>query len=438
MKTAASILFSLISFQIVFLSHSRSTSEQCSAESGTCPEDETSICSGDCNGIALLGNPGTGKSTILNGLVDGPKFRSGYSFGSGLTQRLDEYKIGNITFFDTPGLNDISTRKEAGKEIDLLLQQNVGLKLAFVITLQSGRLYVEDINTMHLILDAITLNTQDRFGVIVNKMTDKEYDTIITNSDKRFHIQYLTTKNGRNTSHWCFLKRDERLTNADNQSLVSDDVHWFFRHLPVTKANGTKVNGVDTDTFDEKLVDLKYEHDKKMKRLEMMAKILGMVAAGTVALHVATGQGWILNHVKDASAAAWIGQQLPLAIGMSAAGSILLNPATHRTASTVYAICKRHVSNWIQYIVQLQMPNWRSINSRIVQLFINGSFNFMKRFSITCLSQILIFLDVIKFYIDVSLSSFISILMTGLFYILSFLFCYYVIPNILLRIFKRR
>lgn len=37
----------------------------------------------------VIENPGVGKSTILNGLLGGPLFRSGLSFGRGMTYQLD-------------------------------------------------------------------------------------------------------------------------------------------------------------------------------------------------------------------------------------------------------------------------------------------------------------------------------------------------------------
>lgn len=72
-------------------------------------------------------HPGTGKSTILNGLVDSPKFNSGMSITTGLTETLQRCDLDGISYFDTPGLNDVDKRKQAGAEIDKLLRIDVSI-----------------------------------------------------------------------------------------------------------------------------------------------------------------------------------------------------------------------------------------------------------------------------------------------------------------------
>ena len=66
----------------------------------------------------MVGNPGVGKSTILNALIQAYKFKTGISLGKGLTSVLDRQtdEFGNI-LIDTPGLADIKMRKQASVEI---------------------------------------------------------------------------------------------------------------------------------------------------------------------------------------------------------------------------------------------------------------------------------------------------------------------------------
>ena len=67
--------------------------------------------------IVAIGNPGAGKSTILNGIAGAILFKSGISFGEGLTYQLDEKENSRGKFLDTPGLADNARREEAGKAI---------------------------------------------------------------------------------------------------------------------------------------------------------------------------------------------------------------------------------------------------------------------------------------------------------------------------------
>ena len=54
----------------------------------------------------FIGNPGNGKSTLLNILCNDAKFKGGYAVGTGLTTVHQRVTIGGITYTDTPGLND--------------------------------------------------------------------------------------------------------------------------------------------------------------------------------------------------------------------------------------------------------------------------------------------------------------------------------------------
>ena len=72
--------------------------------------------------LILLGNPGTGKSTFLNGMIRKRAFTSGFSVGKGLTQDLDTYISSNTCYMDTPGLDDVTNRREAAAAITKALK----------------------------------------------------------------------------------------------------------------------------------------------------------------------------------------------------------------------------------------------------------------------------------------------------------------------------
>ena len=56
--------------------------------------------------VLAVGNPGSGKSTVLNALTGAQNFEAGVSFGSGLTSKLQEVVVNGIRYADTPGVAD--------------------------------------------------------------------------------------------------------------------------------------------------------------------------------------------------------------------------------------------------------------------------------------------------------------------------------------------
>ena len=59
--------------------------------------------------IIAVGNPGAGKSSVLNSLSGENLFKSGLSIGKGLTYQLDERVNGNGHFLDTPGITSLES-----------------------------------------------------------------------------------------------------------------------------------------------------------------------------------------------------------------------------------------------------------------------------------------------------------------------------------------
>ena len=119
--------------------------------------------------IIAIGNPGAGKSTVLNGLAGEILFKSGISIGDGLTYKLDERKNSRGTFLDTPGLADNTHRENAGKEISNALRKGGNFKILFFVMTESGRIVQQDVTTLRLVLDAAP-EIGNRYGIIINKL----------------------------------------------------------------------------------------------------------------------------------------------------------------------------------------------------------------------------------------------------------------------------
>jgi len=67
----------------------------------------------------FVGNPGTGKSTIMNGLAGKAVFKAEPSFsGSGVTFQFDIAEVPGVgLLMDTPGLADVEMKKKASEAI---------------------------------------------------------------------------------------------------------------------------------------------------------------------------------------------------------------------------------------------------------------------------------------------------------------------------------
>ena len=119
--------------------------------------------------IIAIGNPGAGKSTILNALAGQILFKSGISFGHGLTYELNKASNNRGTFYDTPGLADDTYRQAAGEAIRDALREGGPFKLLFFVMTEAGRVVRQDITTLRLVLDAAP-EIGNNYGIIINKV----------------------------------------------------------------------------------------------------------------------------------------------------------------------------------------------------------------------------------------------------------------------------
>ena len=119
--------------------------------------------------LIAIGNPGAGKSTVLNAIAREILFQSGIAFGNGLTYELDKRTNDFGTFFDTPGLADDTYREAAGKAISSALRTGGNFKVLFFVSTNSGRVVRQDITTLRLVLDAAP-EIGNHYGLVINKV----------------------------------------------------------------------------------------------------------------------------------------------------------------------------------------------------------------------------------------------------------------------------
>ena len=180
-----------------------------------------------------IGNPGRGKSTIMNSLAGECLFTAGQHWreGEGLGDRLPEAyeplkkNKHNRWFYDTPRLTENAAyRTQAGEHISKALNNGGQYQIVFFMEERSGRAIEEDAVTMKLVLRAAPEIGCD-FGIIVNKVKQPIMKDISDANISRFrkhlfdHIEGETEPlniKKHEHSNIVFLDYNEQLFDEDN------------------------------------------------------------------------------------------------------------------------------------------------------------------------------------------------------------------------------
>merc|ERR1712087_862831 len=197
----------------------------------------------------MVGNPGVGKSTILNGFANKVLFESGPSFGAGKTKVLQSETVGADTFMDTPGLADINLRKQAAAAITEALQKGGVFKIFFVVTLEAGRVKPADRTTMELVLASAPIS---HYGVIINKLEDEEHEALMGEPEAQDLVKAgLLNKLPTPSLYFHFEKRRSDLAGKKNQGLgLGEEMKKFIVSVPEVNIAVKDVKGIRIDEFE--------------------------------------------------------------------------------------------------------------------------------------------------------------------------------------------
>ena len=226
--------------------------------------------------MIAIGNPGAGKSTILNSVAREILFQSGISYGNGLTYELDRRNNNQGTFFDTPGLADDTYREAAGKAISTALRTGGNFKILFFVTQRDGRVVRQDVTTLRLVLDAAP-EIGNHYGLVINKvpkpvaerLKDPETEVVFLNS-----LFIGLEENRRCTkSDITYLLQTEDLEAKNNQLISLDKLEtldktnfeeWLIEEVDLVCLTVDGAGDIDTKLFEK----MNSEMTEKMSNME--------------------------------------------------------------------------------------------------------------------------------------------------------------------------
>ena len=227
--------------------------------------------------IVVIGNPGAGKSTILNGLAGEVLFESGVSIGDGMTYQLDERENARGTFFDTPGLADNTLREAAGKAISTALRKGGNFKILFFVMTEAGRVVRQDVTTLKLVLDAVP-EIRNQYGIVINKLPKNVLKQLMLPGKAGMFLTKLFAgiPDDRRCaqSNITYLSHNSDLDAEDNMLIDLDEMtshngesftDFVYGQVPTVNLTVDKAGDIKTSEFDQ-MNDVLEELEQKMNK----------------------------------------------------------------------------------------------------------------------------------------------------------------------------
>merc|ERR1712107_295394 len=204
------------------------------------------------------GNPGAGKSTLMNCVAEEQLFKGGPSYdGSGVTvvSETRTSKRGKI-FVDTPGLVDIQTQEQAGLEIHKALAQGGCCE---------GQV------------------REDQYAVLINRCNQRWLEgmnrgnKILSFMNQQW--KFLTDAGVPCTKRFHFVPEEEEYSWADNAlfKLPAATRHFLEKDLPVVHIDGSELKALDMDHLLRQAKEAEHKYNailEQLKRVDDLVKSL--------------------------------------------------------------------------------------------------------------------------------------------------------------------
>jgi len=232
--------------------------------------------------IIFCGNPGVGKSSIATS-ISGIQFKSGVSFGSGLTVELtwnEAPALPNVRFADTPGLADIFLKEQAAEAITAALAQGAAkghnTKIIFVVTTEEGRLRTEDMYTIKVVMNSIKLANgatpgANSYAIIINKCTFLDNPSFLQAGRARLESMLSDSKTNPIPSAYVrYLPAMPEIAGKDNARISFDGLlDWVLGMAPSIQV--VQAESIDTNSQEEVIAAMKEEHAAALDQLERLS-----------------------------------------------------------------------------------------------------------------------------------------------------------------------
>ena len=220
--------------------------------------------------LLFIGNPGSGKSTLINSLIGAPVAHAGQSAGGGLTKVFTSYAHRGYHYIDTPGLADVNIRDVAAIQIRDALKIGGKYRIFFVINLLNSRVKGEDVTTINTVMNAIVNPKNAGYNIVINRLTTKEKKFLLSDPAEMAQVYSALNSGSHKTDSIWYINQDNEVCD-DKTEFVSLDMmfrDFIYKNSRVIEINGKEVGQVDANEFEK----IKKELTKNIATLQKQMK----------------------------------------------------------------------------------------------------------------------------------------------------------------------